>query len=281
MRVISSALKAGIASGKIANIIKLTLKDGSVHGYTDFQLPLTVAGVTYNPAPGLQKINMVLTNNAEVSNQEFSAAWLDIPEGGIESGSYDEAMIEVAWFPWENNGTSNEKVVTFTGTLGTISWTEDGFQADVQSQMRNLSVNIGTPVTAACSHQLFDQFGAQTIGACTLNKATYTFTSAVTSIQTAKSKFTATSLTQAANYFTNGVLKFTSGNNSGLSVEIKQHDVGGVLTLFLPTAFQFVVGDTFTIIAGCDKTMATCQTKFNNFVNFGGYPHIKPEASFQ
>jgi uncharacterized phage protein (TIGR02218 family) len=34
------------------------------------------------------------------------------------------------------------------------------------------------------------------------------------------------------------------------------------------------VGDTFTVTAGCDKRFATCVQKFDNAVNFRGFPHI-------
>ena len=33
-------------------------------------------------------------------------------------------------------------------------------------------------------------------------------------------------------------------------------------------------GDGYSVVAGCDKTLATCKTKFNNVVNFRGYPYI-------
>ena len=33
-------------------------------------------------------------------------------------------------------------------------------------------------------------------------------------------------------------------------------------------------GDTVRIIAGCDKSPTTCRTKFGNFLNFRGFPHI-------
>ena len=33
-------------------------------------------------------------------------------------------------------------------------------------------------------------------------------------------------------------------------------------------------GHSFTVTAGCDKQFATCQAKFNNPVNFRGFPHI-------
>ncbi|MFQ8433709.1 phage BR0599 family protein [Amaricoccus sp. W119] len=33
-------------------------------------------------------------------------------------------------------------------------------------------------------------------------------------------------------------------------------------------------GDGFTLVAGCDKTAATCASKFANIANFRGFPHI-------
>ena len=33
-------------------------------------------------------------------------------------------------------------------------------------------------------------------------------------------------------------------------------------------------GQTFTVTAGCDKTVATCSAKFSNAINFRGFPHM-------
>ena len=33
-------------------------------------------------------------------------------------------------------------------------------------------------------------------------------------------------------------------------------------------------GDTFVVTAGCDKRFATCRDRFDNVVNFRGFPHI-------
>ena len=34
------------------------------------------------------------------------------------------------------------------------------------------------------------------------------------------------------------------------------------------------VGDAFTVTAGCDKSFSTCGSRFNNKVNFRGFPQI-------
>ena len=35
-------------------------------------------------------------------------------------------------------------------------------------------------------------------------------------------------------------------------------------------------GDAFTVAFGCDHTRGTCQGKFNNLVNFRGFPFVPP-----
>ena len=35
-----------------------------------------------------------------------------------------------------------------------------------------------------------------------------------------------------------------------------------------------VVGDQVRLVAGCDKTFATCKAKFANALNFRGFPHL-------
>ena len=47
-----------------------------------------------------------------------------------------------------------------------------------------------------------------------------------------------------------------------------------VIELWQPFAHAILPGDAFTVTAGCDKQFATCQAKFDNAVNFRGFPHI-------
>lgn len=40
------------------------------------------------------------------------------------------------------------------------------------------------------------------------------------------------------------------------------------------------VGDTVTIYPGCDGTRATCDSRFGNLLNHGGFPHMPGESLF-
>ena len=72
-----------------------------------------------------------------------------------------------------------------------------------------------------------------------------------------------------------GVVKWLTGNNAGLSMEIKQYSQGGnTVSLWLGMPYTIQVGDTFSYWVGCDKTRETCYNKFNNILNFRGTPDI-------
>lgn len=263
-----------ILEGSIINCLKLTLQDGTVYGYTDYKEAITVDSVVYNPAPGFQKVKMNLTANAEVSNQKFGSAWVDAPEEDLRGGKFDSATIEVAWASWKH--PSYGRLVVFTGQLGEVSWSEAGFEVDIVSYMKNLSKNIGNVFTANCRHTLFSTAKVGQCGYCGLSKSSFTHTGSVVSVDSHKWVFTISN-TEATGYYSNGLVKFTSGFNSGLSAVIKSHE-GNKVTLMLPTAFSIQAGDTFEIQAGCDKTLETCKSKFNNVNNYGGFPHIQTDS---
>lgn len=90
---------------------------------------------------------------------------------------------------------------------------------------------------------------------------------------------TVTPLGADSGYFDNGVFTWTSGPNNGFSIEVHSY-VPGQITFVLPIGFPSIgkaapqVGDTYSLHAGCDYSMATCRDRFNNIVNFRGEPYL-------
>lgn len=79
------------------------------------------------------------------------------------------------------------------------------------------------------------------------------------------------------NFFTYGRVVFTTGLNANVAREIKSHTLsGGQAQLTLQEPFPFTVGggDTALLEAGCDRRLLTCNSRFNNVVNFRGFPHL-------
>jgi hypothetical protein len=86
--------------------------------------------------------------------------------------------------------------------------------------------------------------------------------------------FTASGISTADKYFSNGSLLWTSGNSDGVEIDIFSDDGLGNIELFLPMTKAIQVGDTFTIYAGCDKLIETCSGTFWNTFNHNGFPDV-------
>jgi uncharacterized phage protein (TIGR02218 family) len=84
---------------------------------------------------------------------------------------------------------------------------------------------------------------------------------------------TVTPLGAESGYFDFGKLTWLTGNNADLSMEVKAYQPGQI-TLALPMPYEVQAGDTYSLIAGCDKQLSTCSSKYNNVTNFRGEPYV-------
>lgn len=104
-------------------------------------------------------------------------------------------------------------------------------------------------------------------------------TGTVTAV-TNKRTFVDTARTEATDVFLGGLLTWTSGNNAGLSMEVKSWTNGTqTFVLMLPMRATIQVGDAYSVYPGCAKDVTTCKTKFNNVYNYRGEPFVPQEQS--
>lgn len=96
---------------------------------------------------------------------------------------------------------------------------------------------------------------------------------ATVSAVTDNSVFTLTIAGASDGDYNYGKALFLSGKNAGLHMEVKDY-TAGVVTLFLPMPYEVVEGDGLFMTEGCDKKLETCKDRFENHVNFQGFPYI-------
>ncbi len=74
-------------------------------------------------------------------------------------------------------------------------------------------------------------------------------------------------------WFAAGQIDWTSGALTGRRQRIVSHRVspGQVILTIEASDSVAAIGDTFSIVAGCDKRHATCRDKFANILNFRGF----------
>jgi uncharacterized phage protein (TIGR02218 family) len=152
-----------------------------------------------------------------------------------------------------------------TGWLGEMKFSKNKFVIEVRGLMQSLARGIGELYSPSCRTHFGD-------ARCGVNIASYTFSGSVTSVIN-NQVFVDSSRSEVEGYFNAGKITFTSGANNGLAMEVKIFSKK-TITLVMPMPYDIVVGNSFSLVAGCDKSFTACAEKFNNAVNFRGEPHV-------
>lgn len=268
MKSISESLKSHIGQDvtTLTTCLKITRKDGFVLGFTSLDKELLFEGAAYKPDCGLEIGS--LQNNVEVEAAEVSTGLVidneNIKEHDILKGKFDDADMELFLINYQD--VSAGKIPLFNGFISKITLSNGKADVEVKGLLDKLNRQVCQQYSSSCRAKFCD-------GKCGLNKADFTFTGQVDSIDDNGRIYCNSLSTKENNYFNYGVLTFTSGANKDLSIEIKSFYGGDIIPMINPVYIPNV-GDTFTIVTGCDKKFSTCVNKFNNAINFRGEPHI-------
>jgi uncharacterized phage protein (TIGR02218 family) len=182
----------------------------------------------------------------------------------LAAGKYDNAEVILYWVNWQE---VTQRITIARGNVGEVKRHETAFTAEFRSMAALLNQRTGRTYQRYCDATLGD-------ARCKidLTSSTYKGTGTITSAS-GRSLVVSGLGAYAAGWFVYGVLTFTSGNNNGQKFEVKGHSAGS-LTLWTLPPKPVLNGDTFSITAGCSQDSSTCKTKFNNIVNFQGFPFI-------
>ncbi|NBX02703.1 MAG: DUF2163 domain-containing protein [Alphaproteobacteria bacterium] len=272
MKQISSELAAHIAGEvtTLATCWKLTRRDGTQLGFTDHDNDFVFDSLNYQAETGFTPSAISNTSSLSVDNLDVEGMLSagSITEADILAGLYDFAEIEI--FQVNYQDVSQGSLKLRRGWLGEVSLHKQQFVAEVRGLTQRLSQTVGELFSPSCRAALGDSH-------CKVNMATHTVTGTI-STATSVQEFIDNSRTEASATFAFGVVTFTSGANAGLSMEVKEHlrlpSGHGQFTLALPMPYPLLVGDAYSMTQGCDKTLATCGTRFGNVVNFRGEPYV-------
>jgi uncharacterized phage protein (TIGR02218 family) len=274
MKTLSPALTAHLATGAttLCWCWRLTRRDGVAFGFTDHDRPVTFDGTTFEAASGFEASEIKDSLGLSVDNLEVTSALTSasLLEADLASGFYDDAKVEIYRVNW---ASPEQRVLMRLGSLGEVHRSGAAFTAEVRGLAHYLQQPNGRLFQYSCDADLGD-------ARCGINLASATFRGqgTITTVSSARS-FTATGLTAfAPDWFTRGLLTFSSGAAAGQAIEVKSHRVlpsgEAALEVWAPARLPLVSTQTFTITAGCDRTLATCREKFANTVNFRGFPHM-------
>ncbi len=270
MRTIPPALQAKLSSGvtTLCRCWRITRRDAVVLGFTDHDEDVVLGGLTCRAGTGFAGSEATASLGLAVSGSEVAGALSDdaLSDADLAAGRYDAASIEIHLVDWSEPSLH---VLLSKGVLGEVRREGQAFAVELRSLADRLNEESGRRYTAACSADLGDN-------RCKvdLDSAAFRGEGTVAGL-TGTSGFVATGLGAfAEGWFTGGRLVWLSGANAGLAVEVKRHVAGAVLDLWQAMPEPIAAGDTFGVTAGCDKRIGTCRERFDNVINFRGFPHI-------
>jgi uncharacterized phage protein (TIGR02218 family) len=246
-----------------ANCWQLVRRDGLSFFFTDHDQDLEIAGNIYLSAIGYRQTAVSADSSLAVDNLEVTGI-LDsetLIADDLRSGLFDFAQIFLFTVNWADLSQGTMRLRR--GTLGEISTTPAGtFQGELRGMAQRLVAKVGDVYTSECRADLGDS-------KCKVNLPDFTVNATVTVTHDQRNfELDVTDGRAVDGWFTGGALTWTSGNNNGRSMEVKDWVQGShLINLFLPMPRPIVVGDQCRLYAGCDKRHDTCRDKFNNIVN--------------
>lgn len=267
-------LETGITT--VARCWKLTRADGVVMGFTDHDRDLTFDAVTFRADSGLSARAVERSASLAVDNAEAIGALVDagLTEPDIMAGLYDGAELEL----WEINwAVPAQRRVAFRGHLGEIARAGGSFRAELRGLTDALNQTRGRVFQPQCGAVLGDSACRFDLGA-----PGYVAEAAIGSAADGQ-RFGLSGLAGfAPRWFELGRLEVLDGPAAGQVGVIRADRLAPegtrAVALWQALGRSPRVGDRLRLIAGCDKRAETCRQKFNNFMNFRGFPHIPPEG---
>ena len=263
----------------MADAFLFNLLDGATLGYTNSEITFTfdgqqylgnsilIDGLKYKASIGLdvdqQTIDVAARSDQTVGGVPFLQALREGVFDGCEITRYRVFFNAVPI----STASIVDGVILFKGRLGNIEQIgRTSAKLTVNSDLVLLDIDMPRNVyQPTCLHTLYDS-------GCTLSAASFSATGTVGSGSTAS---TINWSGAGANY-QQGTINFTSGVNDGVTATVGSVVAGTSLGLIYPLEEAPATGDAFTVFFGCDHTLGTCKTKFNNAANHRSFPFVPP-----
>lgn len=273
MSGLHEGLKAHLASGvtTTCRCWAVMRRDGETLGFTDHDCGLAFEGISFKADTGLSALALQQSTGLSVDNTEALGALSDVAirEADIEAGRYDGAEVRAWLVNWAD---VRQRQLQFRGSIGELRRAGGAFEAELRGLTDVLNRPVGRVYQKPCTAVLGD-------AACGFDVTTpgYFAELRVEEVENRRVFRFADLAGFAPAWFRHGLLRMESGEAEGLRGPIKsdvQEADARVIELWEPLRAPIEVGDALRLIAGCDKRGETCRLKFNNYLNFKGFPDI-------
>lgn len=261
-------------STSVCRCWSVSRRDGTVYGFTDHDRTLEFDGIRFRADTGMTARAIEQVSGLSVDNSEVVGALShpSIREEDIAAGRFDGAEVRSWLVNWQD---VSERQPVFRGSLGEITRSGGAFRAELRGLSEGLNQPKGRAYQAACPAVLGDR-------ACgfDLSQPGFALETSLVAVDGGRVLTVDDTGGFAAGWFSRGTLKVLTGGAAGLKGIVKV-DRGATgqrrLELWETIRAPLSAGDIVRVEAGCDKRAATCHAKFDNLLNFRGFPFIPGE----
>ena len=273
---LSAEFQAHLGTGitSVCRCWAVVRRDGVVFGFTDHDRVLSFEGITFKAETGLTAKALQQTSGLAVDNTEALGALSDsaITEEDIAAGRFDGAEVRAWLVNWAD---LDQRLLQFHGTIGELQRSGGAFQAELRGLTEALNQPQGRIYQKPCTAVLGDKdcrFAFDVPG--------YVTELAIEVIEEARIFRFAEIGGFDARWFESGRFEVLSGAAAGLIGVVKndrQTTDYREIELWEGLRAEIATGDMVRIEAGCDKREKTCRLKFQNLLNYRGFPDIPGE----
>ncbi|WP_299194997.1 DUF2163 domain-containing protein [uncultured Erythrobacter sp.] len=237
-------------------------RDGVALGFSSHDRDLAFAGLRHRTAPGMvpAAIRMTSDLSEDSASVEGTLSHDSISSDDLAAGLFDNAAIEIGIVDWE----TLEHHSLYSGVIGRVEDNQRSFSADLLSAKHVLEQDL-VPRTSPTCRAVFCGLG------CGLSSHRFTQRVELNEVDFDFNQVRFSTITSAS--YVDGQLRFLSGPQTGLVFGILSAN-GDWLTLDRPLHDGLIAGTAAELTEGCDHTLGTCSSRFDNAVNFRGEPFL-------
>jgi uncharacterized phage protein (TIGR02218 family) len=235
-------------------------KSTSLYHQTSSNEEVTYAGGVYTPNP-IERDDVALTGEINKSPMTIMLD-RDNEVAQLFKVGFPSTIVSISLF--RQHLSDANTILFWRGRVSSCAFIENTAKLTCESIFTSIKrTGLYRNYQRSCPHMLYDNL-------CKIAKSGVNGTVQGVSTTTITSS---TFATQANGWWVGGI--FESGGEQRYIFSHSGNTI--VLNRSIP---QLAVGAPMTILAGCDRSKATCISKFNNLNNYGGFPYIPTDNPF-
>jgi uncharacterized phage protein (TIGR02218 family) len=256
---------AEILEGPLTSIAlcwRIERSDGAGLALTSHDEAISFGTTSFDAAPGMlpaaiQRKGGLEPNGGEIAGAITSGA---LDDGDLALGRWDGARVKMSAVDWQEIGAG--EVALLRGELGEVRLEQGEFKAELRGAAARLEAAICPETSPECRAELGDK-------KCRVDLAGRSMLATVVEVD---GRNLVLDQTVSADFLW-GKARFLTGANCGL-VTVVVGIEGTSIELRDTARAAIEIGDRIELRHGCDKSFATCSSRFANSANFRGEPHL-------